>query len=128
MTTIDKIFYNKVVSRFKDKSKLCIIPNFVDTAIYKPLSPEEIEIKSKYFPSTSSLKLMYAGNIGHAQDWEILVTIAIQLKKEKIEFFIIGEGAMKDYLERSIETHDPIQYPSCSLSTKGIYALFNSLF
>lgn len=106
VTTIDKIFYDKVVTRFKDKSKLSIIPNFVDTKIYKPLSLEEIEIKSEYFPNTTSLKLMYAGNIGHAQDWETLLKLAIQLKKEKIEFFIIGEGVMKDYLEKSIQTHD----------------------
>lgn len=106
VTTIDKVFYETIVNRFKDKSKLHIIPNFVDTSIYKPSSLIITEIDSSYFPSTNSLKLMYAGNIGHAQDWEQLVKIAIQLKEEKIEFFVIGEGVMKCYLEDEIKIHE----------------------
>ena len=105
VTTIDKIFYDTIVERFDDESKLKIIPNFVDTSIYKPFPSASINIDKKYFPDTSSLKLMYAGNIGHAQDWETLVNIAIQLKKEKIEFFIIGEGVQKDFLTKEIITH-----------------------
>lgn len=31
ITTIDDVFYNTIVSRFEDPSKLHIIPNFVDT-------------------------------------------------------------------------------------------------
>lgn len=106
VTTIDKVFYNTIVNRFNDTSKLHIIPNFVDTSIYMPLSTKEIEINENYFPATNSLKLMYAGNIGHAQDWNTLVKIAIKLKKEKIEFFVIGEGVMKAFLEVEIKTHE----------------------
>lgn len=106
VTTIDQIFYNKVFPRFKDKSKLHIIPNFVDTFIYRPLNEEEININREYFPKEDSLKIMYAGNIGHAQDWETLVNVAFHLKEENIDFFIIGEGVMKDYLEKSIIKHN----------------------
>jgi colanic acid biosynthesis glycosyl transferase WcaI len=105
VTTIDKVFCKTIVNRFKDKSKLHIIPNFVDTSIYKP-SSSILEIDPKYFPHTSSLKLMYAGNIGLAQDWGQLVKTAIELKEEKVEFFIIGEGVMKSFLEDEIKTHD----------------------
>lgn len=106
VTTIDKVFYNTIVNRFNDTSKLHIIPNFVDTSIYMPLSTKEIEINDNYFPTTNSLKLMYAGNIGHAQDWNTLIKTAIKLKKEKIEFFVIGEGVMKVFLEEEIKIHE----------------------
>lgn len=106
VTTIDKVFYDTIVQRFKDKSKLHIIPNFVDTIIYKPIPVDKIDIDESFFPPSDSLKLMYAGNIGHAQDWKPLVKIAIQLKKENIEFFIIGEGVMKDFLEEEIRTNE----------------------
>lgn len=33
VTTIDKVFYSTIVDRFEDKSKLHIIPNFVDTEL-----------------------------------------------------------------------------------------------
>lgn len=98
VTTIDQIFYDTIISRFKDKSKLHIIPNFVDTEIYKPLAKENLELNKDIFPDTDSLKIMYAGNIGIAQDWEPLIALADELKKDNIEFFVIGEGAEKDRL------------------------------
>ena len=105
VTTIDKVFYDTIVSRFKDESKLEIIPNFVDTAIYKPLTLDITTIDRNYFPNTDSFKLMYAGNIGHAQDWETLVKIAIELRDDNIDFYIIGEGVQKDFLCREISKY-----------------------
>lgn len=98
VTTIDKIFYDTIISRFKDKSKLHIIPNFVDTDIYKPLAKENLELNKKLFPDTESLKIMYAGNIGIAQDWDPLIALADELKNDAIEFIVIGEGAEKERL------------------------------
>lgn len=103
VTTIDKVFYSTIASRFKDRSKLHIIPNFVDTDIYKPISNNTSKLNRHYFPETDSLKLMYAGNIGHAQDWEPLITLAEELRDDAVEFFIIGEGAMKETLEKEKE-------------------------
>lgn len=100
VTTIDQIFYNTIVSRIKDKDKLVIIPNFVDTEIYCPFSPDSLQIDRNLFPVTNSLKIMYAGNIGHAQDWMPLVDLSETLKEYPIEFFVIGEGVMKTYLEK----------------------------
>jgi colanic acid biosynthesis glycosyl transferase WcaI len=101
---MEKIVYNHsnavttIVSRIKDESKLHIIPNFVDTDIYKPLAKESLQLNKDLFPDTQSLKIMYAGNIGHAQDWEPLIALADELKEDAVEFFVIGEGAMKDKL------------------------------
>lgn len=98
VTTIDQIFYETIISRFKDKSKLHIIPNFVDTEIYKPLPKEHLELNKDLFPDTESVKMMYAGNIGHAQDWDPLIALADELKDDPVEFFVIGEGAEKESL------------------------------
>ncbi len=98
VTTIDRIFYETIVSRFKDRTKLHVIPNFVDTDIYKPLEKETLELNKDLFLGNGSLKIMYAGNIGHAQDWEPLIALADELKDDAVEFFVIGEGAMKDKL------------------------------
>lgn len=98
VTTIDRIFYDTIVSRFKDRTKLHVIPNFVDTDIYKPINKETLELNKELFPDTKSLKIMYAGNIGHAQDWEPLISLAIELKDDAVEFFVVGEGVMRDLL------------------------------
>jgi len=102
VTTIDEIFYNTIVGRFKVPSKLHIIPNFVDTDIYHPIK-EAPDLDPDLFPETTSLKLMYAGNIGHAQDWKPLIELAEELKNEDIEFFVIGEGTMRDFLRKEKE-------------------------
>jgi colanic acid biosynthesis glycosyl transferase WcaI len=106
VTTIDSIFYQTIAPRFRDVSKLRIIPNFVDTSLFKPMVNEKLNLDLNLFPVKDNvLKVMYAGNIGHAQDWEPLIAIAKELVDFKIEFWVIGEGVMKDDLAKQIETH-----------------------
>src|SRR5690606_15389112 len=49
VTTIDQIFYDTIADRFKDKSKLHIIPNFVDTDLYRPISHSSLKINNSLF-------------------------------------------------------------------------------
>ena len=102
VTTIDKVFHDTIVDRFEDKSKLHIIPNFVDTDLY-----HEVEWKGrldeKLFPDNDSIKLLYAGNIGHMQAWKPLVELAERVKDLNVEFFVIGEGAQRNYVEEEIK-------------------------
>lgn len=104
VTTIDEIFYDTIISRFKDKTKLHIIPNFVDTEIYKQLPKENLELNKDLFPDTESIKIMYAGNIGYAQDWDTLIFLADELKEDMVDFFVIGEGVEKERLLHEKET------------------------
>ena len=98
VTTIDKVFYDTIAPRFKDVSRLHIIPNFVDSDLYKP-GVGHADLPSDLFPQTDSLKVLYAGNIGLMQDWEILVDVAQRTADKAIEYFVIGEGAVKQWLE-----------------------------
>ena len=110
VTTIDKVFYDTIVDRFDDQSKLHIIPNFVDTELYRELNVQEFEslrAQGKWdenlFPNTSSIKLLYAGNIGHAQSWEPLISLAERTKDLNVEYIVIGEGAKRGYVEEEIK-------------------------
>ena len=98
VTTIDQVFHDTIVERFEDKSKLHIIPNFVDTDLYKPKELKSDTLDSALFPKNDNIKLLYAGNIGFAQDWKPLIALAEKCKEERIDFFVIGEGVMKSYL------------------------------
>lgn len=97
-TTIDQIFYNTIIDRFEDKSKLYIIPNFVDTELYHSGVSTDILDKT-LFPDNNNIKLLYAGNIGFAQDWEPLVRLAEKTKDLPIEYFLIGMGVRKKWVE-----------------------------
>ena len=105
VTTIDQVFYDTIVSRFEDKGKLHIIPNFVDTELYRALSSLQVNrlLDSKLFPNTDSIKLLYAGNIGHAQSWEPLIELADRTREMNVEYFVIGEGAKRNYVASEIE-------------------------
>ena len=105
VTTIDKVFYDTIEPRFEDKSKLHIIPNFVDTGLYRALSSLQVNslLDPKLFPNTDSIKLLYAGNIGHAQSWEPLIELADKTRDLNVEYIVIGEGAKRDYVEEEIK-------------------------
>jgi glycosyltransferase involved in cell wall biosynthesis len=104
VVAIDKIFYNTIFPRFRDARKLHIISNFVDTDLYKPLNCQQLlpEIFGQY---NKNIKILYAGNIGFFQDWEPVLYAAKELSDENIEFWIIGEGVQKSYLEKEVCNH-----------------------
>ena len=98
VTTIDQVFHDTIVDRFEGRKKLHIIPNFVDTDLYRTGVSTEALDKS-LFPETDSIKMLYAGNIGFAQDWEPLVRLAEKTRELNVEYFLIGEGVMRKYVE-----------------------------
>lgn len=100
--TIDDIFYNTILPRFKDQKKVHIIPNFVDTEVYKPVEWKGV-LNPQLFPQTSGIRLLYAGNVGYAQDWEPLVQLAEKTRHEDVDYFIVGEGVMKAKLAEEVE-------------------------
>lgn len=103
VTTIDDVFYRTIEDRFENKDKLHIIPNFVDTDLYRPISTTNLD--PEIFIKNDHIKLMYAGNIGHAQDWEPLLQTAMSLKNEPFDFYVIGEGVMKKYVEDKVKEY-----------------------
>lgn len=98
VTTIDQVFYDTIVDRFDDKSKLHIIPNFVDTELYHSGVSTDI-LDKKLFPENDNIKLLYAGNIGFAQDWQPLIRLAEKTKDMPVEYFLIGMGVRKQWVE-----------------------------
>lgn len=102
VTTIDQVFYSQIKPRFLNSNKLHIIPNFVDTDLYKPIESNLI-LPPTFDKVTNKIKLLYAGNIGFFQDWDPILYAAKELLNEDIEFWIIGEGVQKQYLENSVK-------------------------
>ena len=53
-----------------------------------------------------SIKLLYAGNIGHMQAWEPLIELADKTRDLNVEYIVIGEGAQRGYVEDEIKKRD----------------------
>jgi colanic acid biosynthesis glycosyl transferase WcaI len=103
--TIDQKFYDQIINRFKDRNKLKIIPNFVDTSLYKPLS-SELKFPHPFQKDPLKFRILYAGNIGFYQDWEPVLFAAKKLIDTNIEFWIIGEGVKKNYLINEVKKNN----------------------
>ena len=98
VTTIDQVFYDTIAPRFKNQNKLHIIPNFVDTELYHQVEWNG-RLNKSLFPLNDSIKLLYAGNIGHAQSWEPLIALAEKTRDINVDYIVIGEGAKRGYVE-----------------------------
>jgi glycosyltransferase involved in cell wall biosynthesis len=79
-----------IVRTYKNISplKVKVVPNGVDTAFFYPIQTEKKN------------QIIYAGNIGHAQDLE---NVILAMKKISdfypLKFIIAGDGDIKEYLE-----------------------------
>ena len=103
VTTIDNQFYNIIELRIKEKNKLIIIPNFVDTELYSIKSSVSLPVEFK--KNENYTDILYAGNIGLAQEWDLIIKLAKEIRDFKINIWIIGEGLRKVYLESEIEKY-----------------------
>ncbi|NMH67660.1 glycosyltransferase family 4 protein [Bacillus sp. RO3] len=78
-----------------DPSKLSFMPNAARVE----------EIRSN-ITSTDRFKVIYAGNIGLAQDGELLIELAKELRKKDIDFSIIGYGLKRQEVYDQIKKHN----------------------
>ena len=123
--TIDEKFYDQIKDRIKEKTKLKIIPNFVDTELYKPI-PIEKEFHPPFIRDPNKIRLLYAGNIGFYQDWEPIIFAAKKLKGTNIEFWIIGEGVKKEFLIKEVEKHNLTNIKVLPYQDRELMPLINS--
>ena len=82
ITTIDYQFYNKIKTRVKDQNKLHVIPNFVDTSFYNTKS--SILLPKKFVKKEGYINMLYAGNIGLAQEWDLILNLAKEIENDQI--------------------------------------------
>jgi glycosyltransferase involved in cell wall biosynthesis len=94
-------FFKHLQNKGLEKSKIKFLPNTVES-FYKP---EKIQIKYKsYFPK--GFNIVFAGNLGVAQDFDSIIKSALILKKKSIfiNWIIIGEGREKDSIIEKIKS------------------------
>ena len=103
VTTIDKQFYNAIKPRIKQESNLQIIPNFVDTDLY--VTESSTKLPAEFLSEPGFTNMLYAGNIGLAQEWDLVLNLAKEIRDESITIWIIGEGVKKEYLKSQIEKY-----------------------
>ncbi len=92
ITTLSDEMKQVVDSKTSHKKAAFVIPNFVNTSIYKPLTKN---YRREFGFTDEDFIISYVGNIGKAQDLTPLLDIA--KIDQKIKIVIAGNGALENY-------------------------------
>lgn len=89
------------------KHSICEKGNFANKIVYFPNWAEDVFNNDSSY-STPDLpegfKIMFAGNIGEAQDFDNIMEAALKLKERKeIKFILVGDGRKKAWIEEFVE-------------------------
>lgn len=94
--------FRRVISeRNVPADKLRMIPDCVDTELYRPL-PRRNVFSEKYNLGKDFV-VLYGGNIGIVQDWDAVLAAAEGLKELPIKFVIVGDGARREWLANEVK-------------------------
>jgi glycosyltransferase involved in cell wall biosynthesis len=86
------------------KNKVILIPNGVDTEYFSDAIEKNKELESKLGLS-GKFVIMYAGNLGVANDIDTILNTAMLLKDVRdIVFVLVGGGIRKDEIKKQIKT------------------------
>lgn len=114
-------FKNMVIRFYKNSEKILITSKGFRKSI---LEKGDFEEKLEYFPNWAEdaisegdknypvptlpvgFKVMFAGNVGEAQDLEAIMDAALELKNHgEIKFIIVGDGRKMTYVQDVIQKH-----------------------
>lgn len=91
-----KGFEGSILKKGNYKEKIIYFPNWVDDALSKNSDSDIPQLPNGF-------RVMFAGNIGEAQDFENIMEAANILKEYKnIHFIILGDGRKKPWVDKYI--------------------------
>jgi len=95
-----KAFYAPIKKLGVDKARIRYFPNSAE-ALYKPIVLEHDAPESVVMPN--GFRVMFAGNIGAAQDFDTILSAAERLKSyPDIHWLILGDGRMLPWVKEQI--------------------------
>ncbi len=82
------------------RSRIAYLPNSAES-FYRKLEPRLDDAEAKELPA--GFRVMYAGNIGAAQDFGTILAAAERLREEpRIHWIVLGDGRMRSWVEEQV--------------------------
>jgi len=83
------------------EARIRYFPNSAE-ALYQPVAVDPQASERRLMPE--GFRVMFAGNIGAAQDFETILAAAERLRESRdIHWIVVGNGRLADWVEREIE-------------------------
>ncbi len=93
-------FQNSIIQKGDFAEKIHYFPNWPDEGF-----SNQTDYKLPAMPE--GFKIMFAGNIGEAQDFDNIMQAALMLKEQKdIHFVLVGDGRKKPWIDDFIEKYN----------------------
>ena len=104
IVVISDDFKKNIMAKGVPEEKIEVIPLWVNTDNVYNVPRQENVLFERYKLDRSKYYICYSGNIGHSQNLRLLLDTATALREElpDLRFVLIGEGAARDELERTI--------------------------
>jgi len=97
---ISEDFKKNIIEKGVPESKIEVIYNWVDEKAVVPISRNENKLFDELGLSRDLFYIVYAGNLGHAQNIDIIIDAANELStREDIRFVIFGSGGSEKELK-----------------------------
>ena len=99
-------FKESICEKGDFEGKLVYFPNWADVALANTDKTNTTDTSSILHLPSDIFKVMFAGNIGEAQDMDSLMAAALELKEEKdIHFCIVGDGRKRPWVEEFVKSN-----------------------
>lgn len=102
-----KAFYDGIARYCSDKQKIRYFPSWSES-VFTDQSVQAIEVMQTY----DGFKVLFAGNVGEAQDFPAIIETAKRLKEwqVKAKFFVVGDGRHSAWVAQEIQRQGLADY------------------
>ena len=94
--------FEKSINKRSVNKKIVYFPNWAESLYEDQVVEEDLELP--ILPN--GFNIMFAGNIGEAQDFETILLAANLTKAENINWILIGEGRKLNWVRTQVEIHN----------------------
>lgn len=100
---ISEDFKKNIMAKGVPEDKIVVVYNWVDQNAVRPIEKSDNPFYSEFGLDSEKFRVVYAGNLGNAQNIDVILNAARRLKEnEQIEFVIFGSGGQEFDIKKSI--------------------------
>ena len=100
---ISEDFKKNIMAKGVPEEKIVVIYNWVDENAVVPVAKADNPLYEEFGISRDKFHVVYAGNLGNAQNIDVIIDTAVKLRsREDIEFVIFGSGGSETEIKNRI--------------------------
>lgn len=100
---ISEDFKQTLIGKGVPEEKIEVIYNWVDEKLVVPVSKRENPLYQEFNLDRDKFRVVYAGNLGNAQNIDVIINAAARLKEHNgIEFVLFGSGGLENNIKKRI--------------------------